>query len=77
MVNGMDTFVYLGMPKATVECPVCKGSGKLPKPKHSNEQQMKEVAVRALHEAGYSHRQIMEFCGYKSTRSISVILEKK
>lgn len=54
------------------ECPICKGSGRLPEPntiERDRATERKRMA-RTLREAGYSIRQIQDFVGWKSPRSV-------
>jgi hypothetical protein len=59
------------------ECPICKGSGKLEYPAHMAIDEIavkKEMALK-LHGKGFSLRQIQKALGYKSVRSVSVLLK--
>jgi hypothetical protein len=58
-------------------CPICKGHGKLDYPAHMviDEAAVKKEMALKLHEKGFSYRQIMKALGYKSTRSISLLLK--
>jgi hypothetical protein len=61
--------------KERVECPVCLGWGTVDKPKNdTDKQRQKERAVKALRKAGFSIREIMKMVGYKSPRSVSLII---
>jgi hypothetical protein len=58
-------------------CPICNGTGKVDFPAHQNIDVIevkKEMALK-LHEKGFSLRQIQKALGYKSVRSISVLLK--
>jgi hypothetical protein len=60
-----------------VNCPICNGTGKLDDPAHMAIDVVavkKEMALK-LHEKGFSLRQIQKALGYKSVRSISVLLK--
>lgn len=54
-----------------VDCPICKGKGKinLPKQWSKNWIQIKREMGKTLLRHGYSHRQVQKFFGYKSVRS--------
>lgn len=60
-------------------CPICKGKGALPEPMNANETNeiTNKVAAHLLREEGYSIREIMRFLGYKSPRSVAILLEQK
>lgn len=58
-----------------IQCPVCKGKGKLPKPRRK-EGDRKKTAVRVLVDAGFSYREIMLLMGYKSPGSVQRALEQ-
>lgn len=62
--------------KDKIDCPVCKGSGEVfaPKPVESIDKKIK--AAKELKKAGFSFREIMKLMNYKSTRSVSYLLEK-
>lgn len=63
--------------KDKIDCPICKGSGEVlaPKPVESIDKKIK--AAKELKKAGFSFREIMKLMNYKSTRSVSYLLEKK
>ena len=63
--------------RALEQCPVCKGSGKLPKPRHADDDKraLRVQMAKTLRDAGYSYRQIQEFLGWTSVRSVSQALE--
>lgn len=61
--------------KAEIKCPVCKGKGRLLGPSH--QAVSNGVAARLLRDEGYSIREIMRFLGYKSPRSVAILLETK
>ncbi len=59
------------------DCPICGGTGKIEPPNHKEVDMIevkKDMAIK-LHSKGYSYRQIMKALGYKSTRSISLLLK--
>lgn len=60
-------------------CVVCKGTGKLPLPylKRKNAHINNIIMAKLLHKAGYSLRQIGKFLGYKSPRSIQLLVAHK
>jgi transposase len=60
-----------------VKCICCNGTGTMSEPNHKEVDMIevkKDMAVK-LHAKGYSYRQIMKALGYKSTRSISLLLK--
>ena len=62
-----------------VKCPICKGKGELPEPRQvarDRDAERRKMA-RTLRENGYSLRQIQEFCGWKSVRSVVLAVERK
>lgn len=56
------------------ECPVCKGTGKIPVPINRD---LKKQAIQTLYKEGYGIRQIQRLLGYKSPQSVSFILNQK
>lgn len=63
--------------KKAVECPICKGSGKIKKPKtYADTVKLKERAAKALYESGFSIRAIQSFMNYKSPRGVTYLLKK-
>ncbi len=66
------------MPKDKCVCPICNGSGKfqLPRKIQIDSAEIKKQMAIKLREKGYSIRQIQVALGYKSPRSISIILKK-
>lgn len=60
------------------KCVLCKGTGKysLPKQIKYNEIEVKKHLAIKLSQEGYGLRQIQRILGYKSPRSIFVILQK-
>lgn len=65
------------MESSATACPVCNGTGCLPEPhEHSRDRTAEKKAMaKTLRDAGYSIRQIQDFLGYKSPRSIAAFLE--
>jgi len=61
----------------SVQCPICKGKGFLRSRLLLTDTETKIAAVKALVSAGLSYRQVMDIMGYKSPRSISVMLNKQ
>ena len=61
----------------TMCCPICKGSGMLNVPtfKQKAMKEKKQIALN-LKEQGYSIREIMKIIGYKSPRSIQILLSE-
>jgi hypothetical protein len=62
-----------------VECPMCKGDGKIPdayKLIVDTVEIKKEMALK-LKAKGYSYRQIQKALGYKSVRSVSHLLKSE
>lgn len=67
------------MPKQQIEkCPVCKGSGSLPKARQTIEsrQRRRSDIANKLRGEGYTIREIMSLMGYKSPNSVAILLEK-
>lgn len=67
--------------RITVNCPVCKGSGKLPHPKLGKRRDETagvalSVMAKSLREQGFSLREIGGFLGYPSPRSVQMLLKK-
>lgn len=60
-----------------IDCPVCKGSGELEAPKPEKKIADKVKQAKSLKKAGFSFREIMQIMEYKSTRSVSYLLEKE
>lgn len=60
-------------------CPICKGTGKIEIPARLpvDGYEIKKRIARELHEKGYSVRQIMRALGYKSPRSIQLMLKEE
>lgn len=61
-----------------MKCPICKGKGCLPEPKQRGRDMTLErrKMAKTLRDAGYSLRQIRDFIGWKSVRSVVQTLEK-
>jgi hypothetical protein len=60
-------------------CPTCHGSGDIGEPKHKEINTVaikKEMAIR-LTKQGFSLRQIQRALGYKSVRSVHLLIHKK
>lgn len=54
---------------------MCKGTGEIELPKyHSMLMNEKRATAKDLREKGYSFREIMNIMGYKSPRSIQLLL---
>jgi len=67
--------------QATVNCPVCKGTGQLPHPKlglrtDEGAGVALSIMAKALREQKYSLREIGKFLGYNSPRSVQMLLKK-
>ena len=60
-----------------MKCPVCKGSGQLSEPRKVGRDRKKERRdmAKVLRAKGYSIRQIADFLGYKSPRSVVLAIE--
>lgn len=60
-----------------MKCPVCKGSGLLPDCNKRGRDLIaeKQKMARVLRNNGYSLRQIRDFIGWKSTRSVVIAIE--
>lgn len=60
-----------------IKCPICKGKSEIEAP-HLQQKMMrqKQDFVKILRKEGYSIREIMKVLGYKSPRSVAVLLEK-
>jgi hypothetical protein len=58
-------------------CPICFGAGVIEDPKHMNldvQDVRREMALK-LNAKGFSMRQIQRALGYKSVRSVSLLLK--
>lgn len=62
-----------------MKCPVCNGKGHLPEPRKIERDRSKERRnmAKVLRANGYSIRQIQDFLGWKSPRSVVVALESR
>lgn len=62
-----------------IKCPICKGSGHLPKSYDHRKLKVidKKVMANLLRKEGYSIREIMRFLEYKSTRSVHRLVTYK
>lgn len=65
--------------KTHIDCPLCKGLGKMPVPRNTNkttrpDHKRKVAMCKAMARAGYSYSEMAAFLGYKSKRSISILL---
>jgi hypothetical protein len=60
-----------------MRCPVCKGKGELPEPRQAGRDRSKERRdmAKVLRKNGYSIRQIANFLGWKSPRSVVLALD--
>lgn len=65
------------MAENNIDCPVCKGSGKVESPRPKKEMDAMVKRAKSLKKAGFSFREIMKLLGYKSTRSVAYLLEKE
>ena len=73
-VNTIRVYVYNMTTKRA--CPMCSGSGVIDGPKHADTTpHARRVMARALRKEGYTIRQIMRLCGWKSTRSVMYALD--
>lgn len=61
-----------------IKCPICKGSGRLPKSYDHRKLKVidKKVMAKLLRKEGYSIREIMRFLEYKSPRSVHRLVTK-
>jgi hypothetical protein len=61
-----------------MKCPICTGTGNLPKPNKiaRDRAEEKKAMAKTLRDNGYSLRQIQDFIGWKSVRSVVEALEK-
>lgn len=58
------------------QCPICKGTGIFQNPNRMQVDtvEVKRELAKKLREKGYSIRQIQQALGYKSTRSVTYLL---
>ena len=64
--------------RMSYKCPICEGSGFVEDPRHARIdvfQVKKEMAIK-LHGKGFSLRQIQKALGYKSVRSVHLIIKE-
>jgi len=63
--------------KRNTDCPICGGTGKIEDPRilDVDRVEVKREIVHKLHEKGHSLRQIQRALGYKSVRSVYLILK--
>lgn len=62
--------------KRNTDCPICLGTGKIEDPRIvdlDNAEVKKEIVIK-LHKKGHSMRQIQRAIGYKSVRSVHLII---
>lgn len=61
-----------------VKCPICEGRGEIEEPRHKDfdETAARRTMAKALHAEGYSLRQIMRLCGWKSVRSAALAVDE-
>ena len=58
-------------------CPICNGAGSLPVGFHDDDRpKARRIMAQALANKGYSYREIMRLCGWKSVGSVSEALGK-
>ena len=59
-----------------IRCPICNGKGEIETPKCLiNKKEAYSIMAKSLKKEGYSIRQTMKLMGYKSPRSIQVLLK--
>lgn len=58
-----------------MKCPICKGKGELPLPRHALQRHEKRAMAKTLVKNGYSLRQIMRFVGFHSPQSVRQLLQ--
>jgi len=58
------------------ECLLCKGTGKIAPPSKLRSAELKNRAILILSKNGYGVREIQRLLGYKSPRSVGIVLEK-
>lgn len=61
-----------------IECPVCKGSGKILSPRSAQKKRTidRYAIARTLVNDGFSYREVADALGYKSIRSVAIAVEK-
>lgn len=67
------------MPKEKIKCPICKGHGEVDGPANAvaARQRRQSDVAKKLKSEGYTVREIMALMGYKSTNSVSVLINRK
>lgn len=64
-----------------MKCIICKGTGEIEEPKHKSiDGEMnayKKAVAKELASKGYSYRQIQKALGYKSVRSVHLLIKGK
>lgn len=62
--------------KRNTDCPICGGTGRIEDPRliDMDNAEIKREIVLKLHEKGYSMRQVQRAVGYKSVRSVHLII---
>jgi hypothetical protein len=72
-------YVWLAQmrPKNPIQCPVCKGRGELIGPHVRHKTIDNTIMAKLLRDVGYSYRDIRNFLGYKSPRSVALCLKRK
>ncbi len=60
-----------------IKCPMCEGCGEIEAP-HFKQKIMEEkrATAKRMRAQGYSIREVMKTIGYKSPRSVQMLLEK-
>jgi hypothetical protein len=62
---------------ASHTCPICAGTGKIEPPRHADRTaHARKIMAKALHQQGYSLRQIARLCGWKSVRSVVLAIKE-
>lgn len=60
-----------------IQCPTCKGEGKINKPIHRRESKANDEKIaKSLRKKGFSIREIMKLMKYKSSYSVTYLLNK-
>lgn len=75
--NSDEIDEAVAMSERIATCPICKGTGilELPHRHGDDERRAKQIMAQALHQNGYSLRQIMKLCGWKSVRSAALAVK--
>ena len=65
--------------KQKIKCPICKGDGEVEGPLAAvaARQRRQSDIAKKLKAEGYTVREIMALMGYKSTNSVSVLINRK